>query len=102
MSLSDPGPGASDVSPAGGAASRLGAALSLYAFAVLGLFLLVTPWTAVWEQAALALVPEAARGWVLSGWCRGGISGLGLADLVVATQAGRDLRRRVLPGRARD
>jgi hypothetical protein len=99
MSAPDPGPGASDASTEDGSPSRLGAALSLYAFAVLGLFLLVTPWTAVWEQATLALVPEAARGWVLSGWFRGGISGLGLADLVVASQAGRDLWRRLLARR---
>jgi hypothetical protein len=90
------GPGTREASLPGGPPSRLGVALSLYAFAVLGLFLLVTPWTAVWEQASLALVPEGAREFVLSGWCRGGVSGLGLADLVVATQAGRELWRRAL------
>jgi len=98
MSDPEPVPGDRGASPEGGSPSRLGASLSLYVFAVLGLFLLVTPWTAVWEQAALALMPEAARDWALSGWCRGGVSGIGLVDLAVATQVGRELRRRVLSG----
>ena len=69
---------------------RIQSAFALYVYAALGVFLVAAPWTAVWEQAALALVPDAARDWVLSGWVRGVVSGLGALDLVVALQyAGR-------------
>ena len=73
--------------------SRVGKAIVLYAFSVLGLFLLVAPWTPVWEQATVALLPTAAGTWIRSGWVRGGVSGLGALDLVVALQVGRELWR---------
>jgi hypothetical protein len=73
--------------------SRLGTALSLYAFGVLGLFLLVAPWTPAWTQAAYALLPPKVGGWVLSGWARGVISGLGALDLWIAAQVAVDLWR---------
>lgn len=73
--------------------SRLGAALSLYAFGVLGLFLLVAPWTPVWTQATYAVLPRSVGKWVLSGWARGIVSGLGALDLVIAAQVGSDLWR---------
>ena len=41
--------------------SRIGVALSLYAFGALGLFLLVAPWTPAWMQATFALLPAAAQ-----------------------------------------
>lgn len=72
---------------------RLRSALSLYAFAVAGLFLLVAPWTPVWAQATAALAPESIGGWLLSGWVRGGVSGLGALDLAVAVQLGAELLR---------
>ena len=73
--------------------SRLGTALSLYAFGVLGLFLLVAPWTPAWTQATYALLPQRVGGWVLSGWARGIISGLGALDLWIAAQVAVDLWR---------
>ena len=74
--------------------SRLGAALSLYAFAALGLFLLVAPWTPVWTQATYTLLPAAVGRWVLSGWARGVASGLGALDLLIAAQLAVELWRR--------
>jgi hypothetical protein len=71
--------------------TRLGAALSLYAFAGLGLFLLVAPWTPVWTQATYTLLPPSVGRWVLSGWVRGVASGLGAVDLLVAVQVGAEL-----------
>lgn len=74
--------------------SRTGAALSLYAFAVLGLFLLVAPWTPAWTQATYALLPKSVGRWVLSGWARGVVSGLGALDLAIAAQVAVELWRR--------
>ena len=71
--------------------SRIRSAFSLYAYAALGVFLVVSPWTPVWEQAAGTLVPDAVKPWVLSGWVRGIVSGLGLLDLAVALQFGAEL-----------
>jgi hypothetical protein len=75
--------------------SRIAAALLLYLFAVLGLFLLVAPWTPAWTQATYALLPEHIGRWVLSGWVRGVVSGLGALDLVIAAQFGLELWRRI-------
>jgi hypothetical protein len=74
--------------------SRVGVALSLYAFGVLGLFLLVAPWTPAWTQATYALIPKPVGRWVLSGWTRGIVSGLGALDLLIAMQLGLELWRR--------
>jgi len=71
--------------------SRLRSALSLYAFTVLGIFLLFAPWTPVWGKAAHALLPAALESWVQRGWLRGVVSALGALDLVVAVQVGREL-----------
>ena len=73
---------------------RIRSALSLYAFAVLGLFLLVAPWTPIWTRAAIVLIPTPVGAWALSGWVRGLVSGLGALDLVVALQVARELWRR--------
>jgi hypothetical protein len=67
--------------------------MSLYAFSVLGVFLLVAPWTPVWGRATTALLPEALAGWVHTGWVRGVVSGVGALDLVVALQLAVELWR---------
>jgi hypothetical protein len=67
-------------------ASRIRTALLLYSFALLGTFLLIAPWTAMWERAMRGLVPAPLAGWALSGWARGIVSGLGALDLVIALQ----------------
>lgn len=72
--------------------------MALYAFSVLGIFLLVVPWSPVWEQATIALLPEAAGEAARSGWVRGLISGLGILDLLVALQVGRELWERLRGG----
>jgi hypothetical protein len=63
----------------------------LYGFFVFGLFLLVAPWTPIWSRAGLALLPTSLGGWVMSGWARGVVSGLGALDLAVALQVAREL-----------
>jgi len=71
--------------------SRIRTALWLYAFGAIGLFLLVAPWTAVWTQAVAGLLPSRIGRMALLGWVRGGVSGLGALDLVVALQVAREL-----------
>jgi hypothetical protein len=74
--------------------ARLRLTLALYAFSVLGFFLLVAPWTPVWEQAVVTLLPTRLGAWITSGWVRGLTSGLGVLDLIVAAQVGTELRHR--------
>jgi hypothetical protein len=71
--------------------SGLKSVLWVYVYSVLGVFLLVAPWTPVWEQASQGLLPQTAHFWALSGWVRGVVSGLGAADLVVAGRLGSGL-----------
>ena len=67
--------------------------LLVYIYSVLGVFLIVAPWTPVWEHASHGLLPQSAHAVALSGWIRGMVSGLGAADLVVALRlAGRMIR----------
>jgi hypothetical protein len=70
---------------------RIRTALTLYAFAVFGLFLIVAPWTPIWNRAMLALLPTSMGSWVMSGWLRGVVSGLGALDLLMALQLAREL-----------
>ncbi len=65
---------------------RLRSAFGLYTFTIVGVFLLVVPWSALWEQALLGAGPESIRAIASSGWLRGAVSGLGALDLLVASQ----------------
>lgn len=67
--------------------------LLVYLYSMLGVFLVVAPWTPVWEQASHGLLPESVHALALSGWARGLISGLGAADLVVAARLAGQLMR---------
>jgi len=74
---------------------RLLAALRLYVFFVLGLFLFVSPWTPVWQRATISLLPTALGAWVQSGWLRGVVSAVGALDLLIAFQAAGELLERM-------
>ena len=73
--------------------SRIRTALLLYAFAIVGLFLLVAPWTGVWSQALVGLLPTRVGRIALGGWVRGVVSGLGALNLAVAFQIAIELWR---------
>lgn len=78
--------------------SRIRAAIALYAFLVLGLFLLVAPWTPVWNRAAVGLLSTSLGGTVRSGWLRGLVSGLGALNLVLALEVAGELWRSLRAG----
>ncbi|MCP3978568.1 MAG: RNA methyltransferase [bacterium] len=71
--------------------TRIRTALLLYAFAVLGVFLLVAPWTPVWRQATMGLLPAQLAQLSQTGWVRGMVSGIGGLDLFVALQVAGEL-----------
>ncbi|MDH3626636.1 MAG: hypothetical protein OEV00_02445 [Acidobacteriota bacterium] len=73
---------------------RIGTAFLLYAFVVIGIFLIVAPWTPVWKQSVVGLLPTRAGRWVLTGWARGMVSAVGVLDLLTAIQLLFDLFRR--------
>lgn len=64
---------------------RLRTAVNAYAFFVIGAFLAVVPWSAIYEHTVVvAALPVGATRVVGSGWFRGAISGIGILDLWVA------------------
>jgi hypothetical protein len=70
---------------------RIRLTLVTYAFATLGAFLLLVPWSALWTETALYFLGTTLGAWLSSGWVRGAVSGLGLLDLLVACSQAREL-----------
>jgi hypothetical protein len=71
--------------------SRLQAAFLVYAFAALGAFLVVAPWSPAWETLTAGFLPTAAGSWIRSGFVRGLVSGLGALNLAAAWSEARSL-----------
>jgi hypothetical protein len=67
--------------------------VSLYIFLVLGLFLAVAPWTPVWYEATVLLLPTRFGAPAQAGWVRGLVSAVGILDLLAAGSAALDLFR---------
>ncbi len=67
--------------------------MRVYLFAGLGVFLMIAPWTPLWEKGTLVFATTALGGWLESGWFRGAVSGLGLLDLLAALSDATALRR---------
>jgi len=65
----------------------------LYVFLVLGAFLAVAPWTPVWYEATVLLLPTRFGAPAQQGWVRGLVSAVGVLDLLVAAGAAIDLAR---------
>lgn len=68
-----------------GAWRRLGRAALIVVLLELGLLLLVVPWTGVWQHNYFAQHFSALGAWLLSPYCKGAISGLGLINLWFGT-----------------
>ena len=58
--------------------------LSVSSSLLVGLILVVAPWTALWEANYLLTPYPALRSIVLSAYTRGGVTGLGLVNLAIA------------------
>lgn len=65
---------------------RLSQAARMYFFFIFGAFLLVSPWSLIWDHMVVSLSPSGMAGVLRSGWMRGGVSGLGFLDLLLAAR----------------
>ena len=65
---------------------RLRHAAQLYLFFIFGVFLVVSPWSLIWDHMVVSISPSGMAGVLRTGWVRGAISGLGLLDLFLALQ----------------
>jgi hypothetical protein len=73
--------------------SKFVTALTIYAFAALGIFLIAAPWSAMWDSATAAFLPTPAGPLFRSGFTRGLVSGLGALNVAVAWSEARDFLR---------
>jgi hypothetical protein len=71
--------------------SRLQTAFLVYVFAALGVFLVVAPWSPIWEASTAGYLPTAAGPWLRSGFVRGLVSGMGVLNLAAAWSEARTL-----------
>jgi hypothetical protein len=71
------------------------ALLSILSSLLVGVVLVVAPWTSVWDSNWLLQLWPAARGPALSAFTRGAVSGVGLVNLLLAA---RDLQVRLAGG----
>lgn len=67
--------------------------LSILSSLLVGLVLLVAPWTAVWDSNWLLQPHPVVRELLLNAFTRGAVSGLGLINIVIALH---DLRDRLV------
>jgi len=71
------------------------AILSVLSSVLVGIVLVMVPWTALWDSNYLLQPYPSLRTWVLSGYVRGTVSGLGLVNIVLALdEAHQHLRSR--------
>lgn len=90
--------GADDATMSESIDNRILKALGIYAFGVLGVFLVVSPWTGLWRTAVTVLLPTEAGPLMAGGWIRGVVSGLGVVDLMMAGQMAGELWRQMRGG----
>ena len=62
----------------------MAAILSVLSSLLVGILLVVVPWTALWEANYLLQPYPSVRALLLSGYVRGTVSGLGLVNIVLA------------------
>ena len=68
----------------GGGAEIVASFLSVSSSLLVGVILVVAPWTAVWEANYLLNAHPLLRAFVLSAFTRGGVTGLGLVNIAIA------------------
>jgi hypothetical protein len=67
----------------------LTALLSILSSLLVGLVLIVAPWTSLWESNWLLQPWPSVRPLLLSGFARGAVTGLGLVNVLVAVADAR-------------
>ena len=73
----------------------MAAILSVLSSLLVGIILVVVPWTALWDANYLLQPYPSVRALLLSGYLRGTVSGLGLVNIVLALdEAHQHLRAR--------
>ena len=73
----------------------MAAILSVLSSLLVGVLLVVVPWTALWDANYLLQPYPSLRALLLSGYMRGTVSGLGLVNIVLALdEAHQHLRAR--------
>ena len=70
----------------------MAALLSILSSLLVGLVLVVAPWTSLWESNWLLTLWPGGRGLALNDFTRGAVTGLGLVNLLLAL---RDLYARL-------
>jgi hypothetical protein len=73
----------------------LAALLSILSSLLVGVALVLAPWSPLWDANWLLSIWPGARGILLSGFARGAVTGLGLVNLVLAL---RDVHARLFGG----
>jgi hypothetical protein len=74
-------------------------ALSVLSSLLVGIILVVAPWTPWWEANGLLPPQPLLRAMVLSDFARGGVSGLGLVNILLAVA---ETREHLRPGPGSD
>ena len=65
-------------------AETVASLLSVSSSLLVGLILVAAPWLPVWESNYFLAASPSLRGFVLSAFTRGGVTGLGLVNLAIA------------------
>ena len=71
--------------------SRIQTALLVYVFAALGVFLVMAPWSPLWDNSTAGYLPTRIGPWLRSGFVRGLVSGLGALNFIAAWSEARSL-----------
>ncbi len=77
----------------------MAALLSIVSSLLVGLVLVAAPWTSLWESNWVLQPWPAVRAFLLSGYLRGAVSGVGLVNVLVALA---DLHGRLLGAARRE
>jgi hypothetical protein len=69
------------------------ALLSVASSCLVGIVLILAPWSALWETNSLLQLHPTVRALLLSAFTRGAVTGLGLVNILLAILDTRDLVR---------
>ena len=71
--------------------SRIQTALLVYVFAARGVFLVMAPWSPLWDTSTAGYLPTPIGPWLRSGFVRGFVSGLGALNFIAEWSEARSL-----------